>query len=184
MRHHQQPEPEILAEGIEIILEDLGMTIDELDARQGHFRTENERRAWFVIDAARPRRAGQPLIRTGRGGDRLSRVPATTSSASSACLSMLVCAGRRVQQRAVRVDDEGLPFGRQRAHPLDAIGLGDRLVGIAQQPEAELVLLVEFLEPTHRVGAHSHNLCAEPRRTRTAGHGSASTRAFNPGSWP
>ena len=52
-QHPQQPEPEILAEGIEIILEDLGVTIDELDARQGRFRNDDERRAWFLVDAAR-----------------------------------------------------------------------------------------------------------------------------------
>jgi hypothetical protein len=53
MTQHGQPDPETLAEGIEIILEELGVTIDELDARQGQFRDERERRAWFLADAAR-----------------------------------------------------------------------------------------------------------------------------------
>ena len=53
MTHHSQPDPETFAEGIEVVLEDLGLTIEELDARQGHFRNEDERRAWFLVDAAR-----------------------------------------------------------------------------------------------------------------------------------
>lgn len=49
----RQPDRDTLVEGIEVILEELGLTIDELDARQGRFRNDDERRAWHVVNAAR-----------------------------------------------------------------------------------------------------------------------------------
>lgn len=53
MTQPRQPDHETIAEGIEVILEDLGVTIEELDARRGRFRNDDERRAWYVVSAAR-----------------------------------------------------------------------------------------------------------------------------------
>ena len=49
----RNPNPDALAESITIILDDLGVTIDELDAREGRFRSDSERRAWFVANELR-----------------------------------------------------------------------------------------------------------------------------------
>lgn len=49
----KRPNPENLSESITIILDDLGVTIDELDARNGRFESEEERRAWFVANELR-----------------------------------------------------------------------------------------------------------------------------------
>lgn len=42
------PNPEALAESITIILDDLGLTIEDLEGRDGQFRSEDERRAWHM----------------------------------------------------------------------------------------------------------------------------------------
>lgn len=49
----QQPPAVKLHEGIEIMLDGLGVTIDDLDARQGRFSSDDEKRAWFLADALR-----------------------------------------------------------------------------------------------------------------------------------
>lgn len=47
------PTPDALDEGITIILGDLGVTLEELDARAPRFGSDGERRAWFLANDLR-----------------------------------------------------------------------------------------------------------------------------------
>ena len=50
---NQSPHVTPLHEGLEIMLDELGVTIDELDAQPNRFMTDAQRRAWLVSVALR-----------------------------------------------------------------------------------------------------------------------------------
>ncbi len=70
-------------------------------------------------------------------------------------------AGHTGEKLRVGADDKGGPLARDGTHSFDAECLGDALVGIGQQRVPEGVGGIEFLLPTHRVGADTYAMGIE-----------------------
>ena len=65
------------------------------------------------------------------------------------------------EEGLVRPDDERGPFGRERTHSLHTEEFRNGPVGVRQEREVEVVLLVEFALPINLIGADSRSLGPE-----------------------
>ena len=69
----------------------------------------------------------------------------------------------RAENSEICSDDKGGPLAWQRAEAFHAEQLSDAPVRVGEEGESQVVLLIKFHLPTHRIGADPHALGTEFR---------------------